>query len=132
MHNLLIDFARLIEQRASLAVLMHHFQRGIHHLLNIFRRIGLGALEQLDRYAPIPDSPMGRALHGLVLRSKQGFDLIVGRVDRPGPSGFVLALAGKFQCGFGEGGFVFGVHGRLAVDRGFGGHARYPGSWLSG
>ena len=71
-------------------------------------------------------------MDGLILRSKQGLDLIVGGVDRAGSPGFILALAGQLQCGLGKRGFVVGVPDRTVFDRGFSGHTRCPVQGLSG
>ena len=59
-------------------------------------------MNKFDRHAAIPHGAMGRAVHRLILRREQGFDLVVGRVDRAGATGFVRALAAKRERRLGE------------------------------
>ena len=47
---------------------------------------------------------MNRAVDRLILRGKQGLDLIVGLVDGTGAFRLVVAFAAKLQCRFGKGG----------------------------
>ena len=59
---------------------------------------------------------MDRAVHGLILRREQGFDLVVGRVDRAGAAGFVGALAAEDERGFGKRCALRAVDGWCWVD----------------
>ena len=82
--------------------------RVVHHALHVGRRLGGFAGEQIDRQAALPDRPMDRAVDGLIARSKQGFDLIVGFIDGAGAASFVLAFAPHLERRFGERGSTVG------------------------
>ena len=94
------EFAFIIVQRAGRFVLLSNCNRVVHHLLNFRRRHRRRTLKQLDRHSPIPNGTMGGTIHRLVLRRKKSFDLVVGRIDRPGPPRFVGTLAAQCECGF--------------------------------
>src|SRR5690606_5564287 len=59
--------------------------------------------EKVNGNVPIPDRAMHGAVDRLVTSLEEGLDLVVGAIDRAGPTGLVHALAGQSQRGFGKG-----------------------------
>jgi hypothetical protein len=132
--HLVGDLVPLVEQRAGLAMAADDLDRGVHHLLHIRRRGDRRAGELLDRQLPLPHGPVDRTVDGLIARCEQGFNLIVGPIDRAGAAGLLGALAPQRQRRFGERSRLVL---RLAVARGlvrplrvlltsFGSHGRCP------
>ncbi len=72
-------------------------------------------MNKFDRHAAVPHGPMRRAVDRLILRREQRFDLVVGRVDRAGPAGFVGALAAQLERRLGKRSPFVAVGGSVVI-----------------